>query len=258
MIHPIMTKSIRFLAALLLSGGMTTLFSRKILRGRASISTTVGLCTKGDAPGVGSSLTWPRIFARGFCRRPMPHEDKFLARPSLEPAVDIAFAQPEFEGCGLAKVESPHDWGIEGPFKQEYPGETANRHGGAWRGIGSISPAGKRRWQANRARSGRRDGLRERLAQRQTRRGLARMVMPRGNSISRHFVKVGGENVLAIRLDNPKDSSRWYPGGGIYRNVWLTKTAPVHVGQWGVLVTTPEVSKEAALIQVPKQVWKTN
>lgn len=36
----------------------------------------------------------------------------------------------------------------------------------------------------------------------------------------------GGENQLAIRLDNPPDSSRWYPGGGIYRNVWLTKTSP--------------------------------
>jgi len=44
-----------------------------------------------------------------------------------------------------------------------------------------------------------------------------------------------GENQLAIRLDNPPSSSRWYPGGGIYRNVWLTKTNPVHVGQWGIL-----------------------
>ena len=50
------------------------------------------------------------------------------------------------------------------------------------------------------------------------------------------------QNVLAIRLDNPPNSSRWYPGGGIYRNVWLTKTAPVHVGQWGTYITTPQVS----------------
>ena len=57
------------------------------------------------------------------------------------------------------------------------------------------------------------------------------------------YVKPGADNVLAIRLDNPPDSSRWYPGGGIYRNVWLVKTAPVHVGQWGTFVTTPEVSE---------------
>ena len=40
------------------------------------------------------------------------------------------------------------------------------------------------------------------------------------------FVKFGADNILAIRLNNPKDSSRWYPGAGIYRNVWLVKTAP--------------------------------
>ena len=48
-------------------------------------------------------------------------------------------------------------------------------------------------------------------------------------------LKPGAENVLAIRLDNPPASSRWYPGGGLYRNVWLVKTSPVHVGQWGNL-----------------------
>ena len=49
------------------------------------------------------------------------------------------------------------------------------------------------------------------------------------------YIKYGGENVLAIRLDNPPNSSRWYPGGGIYRNVWLEKTGPIHVGAMGHL-----------------------
>ena len=39
-------------------------------------------------------------------------------------------------------------------------------------------------------------------------------------------VNFGGDNVVAIRLDNPPKSSRWYPGGGIYRNVWLSKDRP--------------------------------
>ena len=44
------------------------------------------------------------------------------------------------------------------------------------------------------------------------------------------YVSPGGVNQLAIRLDNPPESSRWYPGGGLYRNVRLTKTnrAPLH------------------------------
>ena len=40
------------------------------------------------------------------------------------------------------------------------------------------------------------------------------------------YINFGGDNQLAIRLDNPPNSSRWYPGGGIYRNVWLTKGNP--------------------------------
>ncbi len=60
----------------------------------------------------------------------------------------------------------------------------------------------------------------------------------------------GGKNQLAIRLDNPPDSSRWYPGAGIYRNVWLTKTNAVHVGQWGTFLTTPRVFKSSATINL--------
>jgi len=63
------------------------------------------------------------------------------------------------------------------------------------------------------------------------------------------FIKPGEENILAIRLANPPESSRWYPGSGIFRNVWLVKTAPVHVGQWGVCVTTPDITKDSASVK---------
>mgnify|MGYP000897800450 CR=1 FL=1 len=56
------------------------------------------------------------------------------------------------------------------------------------------------------------------------------------------LVKFGAENTIAIRLENPDKSSRWYPGAGIYRNVWLVKTAPVRVAHWGTAVTTPKIS----------------
>src|SRR5262249_14457470 len=59
-----------------------------------------------------------------------------------------------------------------------------------------------------------------------------------------------GDNVIAIRLDNPPDSSRWYPGGGIYRNVWLVKTSPLHVGHWGTYITTREVSPASASVEL--------
>jgi beta-galactosidase len=64
------------------------------------------------------------------------------------------------------------------------------------------------------------------------------------------YLQLGDDNLLAIRLDNPVESSRWYPGGGIYRNVWLTKVGKTHVAQWGTHVTTKIVSAEAATVEM--------
>jgi beta-galactosidase len=59
------------------------------------------------------------------------------------------------------------------------------------------------------------------------------------------------KNVLAVRVDNSlQPNSRWYSGCGIYRNVWLVKTDPVHVDQWGTYITTPEVTPERAIVSV--------
>jgi beta-galactosidase len=63
------------------------------------------------------------------------------------------------------------------------------------------------------------------------------------------FAKAG-ENQLAIRLDNALESSRWYPGAGLYRNVWLVTVAPMHVGHFGTYITTPTVSAEEASLEL--------
>ena len=59
-----------------------------------------------------------------------------------------------------------------------------------------------------------------------------------------------GENIIAVRVRNDGKNSRWYSGSGIYRHVWLITTGPVHVEQWGVLVTTPQVSTTSALLNI--------
>ncbi len=64
----------------------------------------------------------------------------------------------------------------------------------------------------------------------------------------------GGENVLAVRADVRQPCSRWYSGAGIYRDVRLTKTDPVHVAHWGVFVTTPSVSADQAEVRVQTRV----
>ena len=59
----------------------------------------------------------------------------------------------------------------------------------------------------------------------------------------------GGENVLAVRLSPEVESSRWYPGAGLYRHVWIEATGPVHVARWGTFVTTPSVSDASASVR---------
>src|SRR5262249_44188733 len=50
-------------------------------------------------------------------------------------------------------------------------------------------------------------------------------------------------NVLAVKVQNQLPSSRWYSGSGIYRDVHLTVTDPVHVQRHGVFVTTPGLAQ---------------
>jgi beta-galactosidase len=64
-------------------------------------------------------------------------------------------------------------------------------------------------------------------------------------------LRFDGGNVLSVRVDNSKQmNSRWYSGSGIYRHVWLIVTNPVHVANWGVGITTPEVSSEKATVEI--------
>ena len=59
-----------------------------------------------------------------------------------------------------------------------------------------------------------------------------------------------GENTLHVRLENYPESSRWYPGAGLYRHVHLVVTDKIHVPVWGTYVTTPNVSAQHATVNV--------
>ncbi|MEN9469025.1 MAG: hypothetical protein RL630_758 [Verrucomicrobiota bacterium] len=68
------------------------------------------------------------------------------------------------------------------------------------------------------------------------------------------YLNYGGKNVIAVQADVRPGNSRWYPGAGIYRRVWLTMENPIHVAHWGQFVTTPEVSKEKASVRLQTEV----
>ena len=63
-------------------------------------------------------------------------------------------------------------------------------------------------------------------------------------------VKFGVANLLAVKVKNEGENSRWYSGSGIYRHVWLKTLEPTHVAQWGTYITTPEVSTSSATVNV--------
>ncbi len=148
------------------------------------------------------------------------------------------------------RLDLPHDWGIEGPFRGDLPSNTGKL---PWVGIGwyrkhfavSGSDRGKLFFvDFDGAMSHAKVWL----------NGHYLGEWPYGYASFRFeltpYIRFGEENVLAVRLDNPPNSSRWYPGGGIYRNVWFETSAPVHLAHWGTVVTTPRIENDRATVGV--------
>ncbi|MBQ8360724.1 MAG: DUF4982 domain-containing protein [Bacteroidaceae bacterium] len=59
----------------------------------------------------------------------------------------------------------------------------------------------------------------------------------------------GADNLLAVRLENREQSSRWYPGAGLYRHVHLITTAKTYIPVWGTYLTTPHVEESFATVR---------
>ena len=64
----------------------------------------------------------------------------------------------------------------------------------------------------------------------------------------------GKNNVVAVRLENLPESSRWYPGAGIYRNVHVIVNEDVHIPIWGTFATTPVVNDKFAKVNLRTKV----
>ena len=127
---------------------------------------------------------------------------------------------PGFDDKEWRQVDLPHDWGIEGPFKIELPGETGKL---PWFGIGWY----RKVFPVPAVAKGKRIFLDFDGAMSDSTvflNGGKVGEWPYGYSSYRveltERVQFGADNVVAVRLDNKPHSSRWYPGGGIYRNTW--------------------------------------
>lgn len=69
------------------------------------------------------------------------------------------------------------------------------------------------------------------------------------------YIYIGQENTIAVKVDNSdQPNSRWYSGCGIYRNVWLTKTSPIHVAQDGTFITSKCINDVRASIYIDAEI----
>lgn len=175
-------------------------------------------------------------------------------RPVGSPGSNFPFVKNDFDDADWEAVTLPHDWAIAGPFMEGWDSPVGG-------GMGRLPSPGiawyRKDLDISADDSGRSIFLDIDGAMSYS------MVWLNGNLVGgwpygyasyrldlTPYVNFGGENQIAIRIDNPPHSSRWYPGGGLYRNVWLTKANPVHVAQYGTFVTTPEVSDAFAQIDL--------
>jgi beta-galactosidase len=178
---------------------------------------------------------------------------KFI-RDSLSGAEAI-----EYDDSKWTQLDLPHDWSIAvlpgeesegqiGPFSKLSPGNTATGYvigGTAWyRKHFSLEKS-----DAGKIICLRFDGV-----------YMETEVWVNGKNAGNHVYgytpfyfditsllnKPGENNVIAVKVSNTGRNSRWYSGSGIYRNVFLTVTDPLHIPIWGVQITTPEVSESKA------------
>lgn len=163
------------------------------------------------------------------------------------------FESPAFDDSAWCSLDLPHDWSVEGEFDAKNPAG----------GNGAFLPCGVGWYRKSFVIP---DSMK-------TKRVVIQFDGIYMNSkiyINGHFlgqypygystfqydltehIHLDEPNVMAVRVDNSlQPSSRWYSGSGIYRNVWIIATNPVHFDNYsGVFVSFPEVSKQNATVKV--------
>ena len=204
----------------------------------------------GDSPDVNGELNYVAIKQWLLTSSNAFSKIARYRRPDGNLGSNVRFVQSKFDDSDWRSLDLPHDWGIEQPFDQSLLGSTGKLK---WWGIA---------WYRKHFRLSRKDTGKQIVLGIDGAMSYATFWL-NGNFVGgwpygyasfeldlTPYINIHGDNVLAVRLDNPPDSSRWYPGAGIYRNTWLTKTSPVHVGQWGTFIRTTAVNSKSAQLKI--------
>jgi beta-galactosidase len=174
---------------------------------------------------------------------------------------NVSFVQTNYDDSGWRQLDLPHDWAVELPFNSA----ADSNHG--FKPVGSTSfttnnigwyrrtftlpanYAGQALWLEF-------DGVYRNC-----------LVWLNGHILGRNvsgyksfyfdvtpYVNAGGTNVLVVRVDASRFEGWFYEGAGIYRHVWLTAMAPVHVAQWGTYAATSSLPGSNATVTVLTEV----
>ena len=157
-----------------------------------------------------------------------------------------------YDDAGWRRLDLPHDWSIEGPFDQNHPcgGGGGYLPGGVgwYRKVFRLPPTatGSTVWIEF-------DGVYKNAD-----------VYLNGHHLGFHpygytsfhydltpYLNRDGTNILAVCVDDStQPDARWYTGAGIYRHVWLSAMAPLHVAHWGTFALTHQITAEFARLEV--------
>lgn len=149
-----------------------------------------------------------------------------------------------FEDRTWRLIDLPHDWNIELPFDRN------GGHSHGYRAIGRNFPENSIGWYRKTFKIpatdlGRRISIEFDGVHRNSKVWVNGFYLGENHSGYNSFayditdyLNYGSENVVTVRADATMEEGWYYEGAGIYRHVWLTKTAPLHVSRYGTFVTT--------------------
>lgn len=185
-------------------------------------------------------------FALGHAADPSKDFEFVRDRSLVKAGEARGAAAPGFDDSAWQRVDLPHDWAIDLPLAPSDEREICE-HG--FRAIGPDHPQHSVGWYRRAFDLPDADRQRRITVQFD---GVFRdsVAWLNGHRLGRHasgyvpfrydltdIAVFGARNVLVVRADTSSWEGWWYEGAGIYRHVWLIKTAPLHVAHDGTFVT---------------------
>lgn len=162
-------------------------------------------------------------------------------------------AHADFDDRAFRELDLPHDWAVELPFASD------GSHSHGYKALGRNYPENSVGWYRRRvfipeADLGRRISVEFEGVFRDSQlfvNGFFVGREPSGYLGFRHdisdYLNYGGENTIAVRVDATVEEGWFYEGAGIYRHVWLQKTAPLFLVADGIAISTELAGKSAVV-----------